>query len=159
MRHCGPLYLRDSIQIPRRGKQVKTLKERGTLFQEDPNKKFFSVQPGALAHHHGVLAQPVNLLIAASAKDRDKPVMRNLPEVTSRTSLLGLNSSDTPVQRASSSSTPAEGKGLRHLSSGMGRLHLAKTKLPDCTRRKLKKARACKAGTGAPSNQGESRHA
>jgi hypothetical protein len=111
---------------------------------------------GASSRGTGTTSEPANCVFT---QGRDKLIMRNLPEVTSRTSLSGLSSSDTPVQGASSSSTPAEGKGMRHLASGMGRLHLVMTKLPECATRKVKKARACRAGMGAPSNQGESRHA
>jgi hypothetical protein len=72
--------------------------------------------------------------------------VRNLPEILSRTSLPGVGSSNTPLHEASSSSIPAEG-GLRHLASGVSKLHLAKAKLSGCARRKLKKAKASQAGT------------
>jgi hypothetical protein len=48
-------------------------------------------------------------------KDRDEPVLRNLPELITRTPLSGVSSSDTPLQGASSSST-STGDGVRHLA-------------------------------------------
>jgi hypothetical protein len=42
----------------------------------------------------------------------------------------------------------AEGEGLRHPASGVGRLHLAKTKLSGCDRWKLKKAKGSQVRTG-----------
>jgi hypothetical protein len=42
-----------------------------------------------------------------SAKGRDEPVVRNLPDALSRTPLPGVSSSDIPLQGASSSSIPA----------------------------------------------------
>jgi hypothetical protein len=53
--------------------------------------------------------------VEISVKGRDELVVRNLPKVTSRNLLSGVSSSDKPLQGASSSSTPAEGKRLRHL--------------------------------------------
>jgi hypothetical protein len=53
--------------------------------------------------------------------------VRNLLEAISRTLLLGVSSTGTPLQEASSSNTPAE-EDLTYLASGAGRLHLAKTK-------------------------------
>jgi hypothetical protein len=79
--------------------------------------------------------------------------VRNLPEVTSRPP-YGESTVLTPLQGASSSSIPAEGEGLRHLASGVGRLHLAKTKLSGCAEQKLKKARASQAGTGGTQQLG-----
>jgi hypothetical protein len=71
----------------------------------------------------------------------------NLPDVSSKTSLPG----------ASGSSIPAEREGLRYIASGVSRIHLAKTRLSGCARRKLKKAKASQAGTGGtqqPGNDG-----
>jgi hypothetical protein len=84
-----------------------------------------------------------------SAKGRDEPVVRNLPEVKPRTLLLGVSCTDTPLQGASTSSIPTKGDP-RHLVSGVGGLHLAKKVLSGCDRWKLKraKAKASEAGTG-----------
>jgi hypothetical protein len=77
-----------------------------------------------------------------------KPVVRNLPEVKPRTLLLGVSSTDIPLQGASSSSIPTV-RGLGHLVSGVGELRLTKKALSGCARQRLKKtrARASEAGT------------
>jgi hypothetical protein len=98
--------------------------------------------------------QPANQI---SVKGRDEPVVRNLPKVTSRTLLSEVSSSDIPLQGASSFSTPTEGKSLKHLASGVGRLHLVRTKLSGSTRQMLKKATASQVGirgTQQPGNAG-----
>jgi hypothetical protein len=97
----------------------------------------------------GATSKPI---VKVSAKDRDKTVVRYPPEVTSRTSLLGAGSSDIHLQRASSSITPAEG-GLRHLASGVGRLHVLKTKLARLAGQKLEKQeQQAKLELGVPGN-------
>jgi hypothetical protein len=48
------------------------------------DSQFYSRGLGALVYHQGALAQPLNLF---SAKGRDKPVVKHLPAVTSKTSL------------------------------------------------------------------------
>jgi hypothetical protein len=54
--------------------------------------------------------------VQISAKGRNEPVVRNQPEVISRTLLSEVSSTDIPLQGASSSSIPAEGEGLKHLA-------------------------------------------
>jgi hypothetical protein len=44
--------------------------------------------------------------VKTSAKDRDEPAVRNLPEVKTKTTLLGVCSTDIPLQGASTSNTP-----------------------------------------------------
>jgi hypothetical protein len=66
--------------------------------------------------------------VEISAKGRDEPMVRNLPEVKPSTPLLGVSSTDIPLQGASSSSIPTV-RGLGHLVSGVDGRHLAK-KLP-----------------------------
>jgi hypothetical protein len=93
------------------------------------------------------LRDPVATSIPAveiSAKDRDEPVVRNLPEVKSGTLLLGVNT----IAGGSTSNIPAGG-GLGHLLFGVGGLCLAKKILSECATRKSKKAkaRAREAGT------------
>jgi hypothetical protein len=108
------------VYMDTKGKKLvlRTLKERGrTSLQGDPYKKFFSGWLGALVCHQGALATS-KPAAEVSARGRDEPVVRHLPAVTPRTSLLGARSSDIPLQGASSSSTPAEGEGLRHLVLG-----------------------------------------
>jgi hypothetical protein len=85
-----------------------------------------------------------------SAKGRNEPAVRNLPEVKPGTSLLGVSGTDIPVQRASISGLPAAGGEPGHLVSGVGGLRLAKKALSGYARRKLKKAKAreSEAGTG-----------
>jgi hypothetical protein len=98
--------------------------------------------------------------VEISAKGRDEPVVRNLPNVIPRTLLSGVCSFDIPLQGARSYSTPA-GDSLRHLASGLGRLNLVRTKLSGCTRQKLKKAKASQAGTRGtqqPGNAGTPKH-
>jgi hypothetical protein len=94
--------------------------------------------------------------VEISAKDRDKPAVQNLSEVKAETTLLGVSSTDIPLQGASTSSTPTAGEALGHLVSGVGRLRLAKKALSACTRRKLKKARAraSEANTGRTQQPG-----
>jgi hypothetical protein len=84
------------------------------------------------------------------AKGRDKPMVKNLPEVKPKTPLLGVSTTDIPLHGASTSSKPTVGEGLGHLVSRVGGLRLAKKALSGCARRKLKKAqaRASEAGTG-----------
>jgi hypothetical protein len=94
-----------------------------------------------------------------SAKGRDKPVVRNLPEIKPRTPLLGVSSTDIPLQGASSSDIPTAGESLGHLVFGVRGLHLAKKALSGCSRWRLKKARAraSEAGTAGiqqPGNAG-----
>jgi hypothetical protein len=43
------------------------------------------------------------LAVEISAKDRDEPVVRILPEVKSGTLLLGVSNTDTPLEGASTS--------------------------------------------------------
>jgi hypothetical protein len=97
--------------------------------------------------------------VEISAKDRDEPVVRNLSEVKSKTILLGVSSTDIPLQGTSTSSIPTAGEGLGHIVSVAGELRLVKKALSGCARRKLKKARAraSEAGTGGiqqPGNAG-----
>jgi hypothetical protein len=93
-----------------------------------------------------------------SAKGRDKPVVRNLPEVKPGTSLLGVSNTDIPLLGASISGLPAAGE-VGHLVSGVGRIRLAKKALSGCARRKLKKvkARASKAETWGIQQPGNAR--
>jgi hypothetical protein len=76
------LYVWDRIWIPRKRKLVyKTLKER-TAFQVVLYKKFFSGwgevgNSGAPSRGAGATSEPD---VEVSAKDRDEPVVRNLPE-------------------------------------------------------------------------------
>jgi hypothetical protein len=84
-----------------------------------------------------------------------------LSNVIPRTLLSGVSSSDILLQGASSYSTPAEGDGLRHPASGVGRLHLLRTKLSGYARRKLKKEKASQVGTRGtqqPGNAGLPKH-
>jgi hypothetical protein len=94
--------------------------------------------------------------VEISAKGRDKPVVRNLPEVKPKTPLLGVSSSDIPLQGACSSRIPTIREGLGHIVSGVVGLRLAKKALSGSGGRKLKKARATasEAGTGGIQNQG-----
>jgi hypothetical protein len=86
----------------------------------------------------GATSEPAD---EVSAKGRVEPVVRNLPEVPLMTSLSGAGGSSTPLQGASGSNIPEAQEGLRHLASGVSRIHLAKTRLSGCARRKLKKAK------------------
>jgi hypothetical protein len=58
------------------------------------------------------------LAVEISAKGRDEPVVRSLPEVKLKTPLLGVSSTDIPLQGASISSIPTAGEDLEHLVSG-----------------------------------------
>ncbi|PNF41846.1 hypothetical protein B7P43_G15804 [Cryptotermes secundus] len=56
----------------------------------------------------------------SQAKDRDEPVVRNLPEAKPETTPLGVSNTDIALQAASTSSIPTVGEGLGHLVSGSG---------------------------------------
>jgi hypothetical protein len=77
-------------------------------------------------------------------------MVRNLPDVKPKIHLLGVSSTDIPLQTASTSSKPTVGEGQENLVSRVGGLRLEKKALSGCARRKLKnaKARASEAGTG-----------
>jgi hypothetical protein len=90
---------------------------------------------GALLRGPAATSKPVEI----SAKDRDEPVGRNLSEVKSETTLLGVSSTDIPLQGTSTSSIPTAGEGLGHIVSGVGELHLVKKALSGCSRWKLKR--------------------
>jgi hypothetical protein len=99
------------------------------------------------------------LAVEISAKGRDEPVVKHLPEVKPRSPLLRVSSTDTSLQGASTPSIPTAREGLGHPVSGVGGLRLAKKALSGCARWKLKKAkaRASEAGTGGiqqPGNAG-----
>jgi hypothetical protein len=85
-----------------------------------------------------------------SAKGRDEPMVRNLPEVEPGTSLLGASDTNTPLQGAGSTGIPVEGGDQGSLVPRIGELRLAKKALSRCARRKLKKtkAKSSEAGTG-----------
>jgi hypothetical protein len=80
----------------------------------------------------------------------DKPVVRNLPEVKTGTSLSGESVTLTPLQGASISGLLAAGGEPGHLVSVVGGIRLVKKALSGCARWKLKKAkaRASEAETG-----------
>ena len=73
--------------------------------------------------------------VEISAKGKDEPVVQNLPEATPKTTLLGVSSTDTPLQEASTSNTPAAGEGLGHLVSEVDGPCLAKKALSEFARR------------------------
>jgi hypothetical protein len=107
------------------------------------------------------LVETSETAVEISAKSRDELVVRNLPEVKPRTSLLGVSGSGTPLQGASISGILTV-EELGYLVSGVGGLHLVKMALSRCARRKLKKAkaRASEVGTGGiqqPGNAGVSK--
>jgi hypothetical protein len=68
-------------------------------------------------------------------------MVRNLPEVKPKIPLLGVSSTDIPLQGASTYSKPTGGS-LGHLLSRVGALRLAKKALSRCTRRRLKKSKS-----------------
>jgi hypothetical protein len=74
-------------------------------------------------------------------------VVRNLLEVKPRTPLLGVNSTDIPLQGASTSSIPTAGECLGHLVSVVGGHLLTMKSLSGCARRKLKNAIASSSET------------
>jgi hypothetical protein len=94
-----------------------------------------------------------------SAKGRDEPVVRNLPEVEPGTSLLGASGIDTTIQGVGSTGIPAVGRAQGSLLPSIGGFLLAKKALSGCARRKLKKAKAksSEAGTGGIQQPGNAR--
>jgi hypothetical protein len=80
--------------------------------------------------------------VEISAKGRDEPVVRNLPEVKLRTPLLGVSSSDIALQGASSSSTLTAKEDLGHLVSGVGGLCLAKKALSGSPKTETEKGKS-----------------
>jgi hypothetical protein len=74
----------------------------------------------------GISGEPLRGPVAASepvveisAKGKDEPVVQNLPQGKPKTTLMGVSSTDTLLQGASTSNTPAAG-GLGHLVSRVG---------------------------------------
>jgi hypothetical protein len=122
----------DQINQNNRSKGPK--KRRGTPLQGNLYEKFFS--RGLEATVNVGTSKPAAEI---SAKGRDKPVLRNLPEVKPETSLLGVSDTDTPLQGASISGIPAAGGEPGHLVSGVGGIRLAKKASSGCARRKMKK--------------------
>jgi hypothetical protein len=111
------------------------------------------------------LAATIEPAAEISAKGIDKPVVINLPEVKPRIPLLGVSSSDIPLQGASSYSNAIVREDLGHLVSEVGGISLAKKALSGAARWKPNKAKAKTSKTrtrgiqqagnvGAP-NQGE----
>jgi hypothetical protein len=88
---------------------------------------------GAPLRDQATTSEPV---VENSAKGRDEPVVRNLLDAKPRTPLLGVSSTDIPLQRASTSSIPTAREGLGHIVSGVGELRLAKKALFGCARQK-----------------------
>jgi hypothetical protein len=133
---------------PRDFKKKRGSPLRGTL-QETPQRGAGS--SGEPLRGAGATSEPT---VEVSAKGRVEPVVRNLPEVSFKIPLPGAGGSGIPLQGGSSSDKPEEREGLRHLILGVGRIHLAKTRLSGCARRKLKKAKASQAGTGGTQQLG-----
>jgi hypothetical protein len=67
---------------------------------------------GAQLSGPAATSEPV---VEISAKGRDKPMVRNLPEVKTKTPLLGVSTADIPLQGANTSSKPTVGEGLGRL--------------------------------------------
>jgi hypothetical protein len=83
----------------------------------------------------------------SSAKGRDDPMVRNLPEVEPGTSLLGASGIDTPIQGASSTGIPAP--QYRRIPSGKeGIVQMCQTKTE-----KKPKLSPVRQELGASSNQ------
>jgi hypothetical protein len=80
--------------------------------------------------------------VKISAKGRDKPMVRYLPEVKPKIPLMGVSHTDIPPQEASTSSKSAAGEGQGQSVSQTGGPRLAKKALFGYARQKLKKARA-----------------
>jgi hypothetical protein len=99
----------------------------------------------------GATSEPA---VEVSAKGRVEPAVSNLPEVSLTTSLSGAGGSSTPLQGASGSNIPEEREGLRHLASGVSRIHLAKTNCLVVLGESSKRLRQAKQKPGAFSNRG-----
>jgi hypothetical protein len=69
-----------------------------------------------------------------SAKGRDEPMVRNLPEAEPGTSLLGASGINTPLQGADSTGIPVAGGDQGSLVPKIGGLRLAKKALSGCAR-------------------------
>jgi hypothetical protein len=103
--------------------------------------------------------------VELKVKSRKEPVAENLPEAQQKSPLLGISSTDIPLQGADFSSKHAAGEGAGHLVPGVSGPRLAKKALFGCAKRKLKKARAGKSqaetgcslqpGTAGSSKQGD----
>jgi hypothetical protein len=135
-------------QSPQDFKKKRVSPSRGSLHEILHQGAGSSGEPSRGA---GATSEPA---VEVSAKGRVELAVSNLPEVSSKTSLLGASGSSLPLQGASGSSIPEEREGLRHLASGVSSIHLAKTRLSGCARRKLKKAKASQAGTGGNQQPG-----
>jgi hypothetical protein len=86
--------------------------------------------------------QPANLLLLTSAKGRDEPLARNLPEVELGTSVSGTGGITTPLQGAGSAGIPVAGGDQGSLVPRVGELRLEKKALSECARCKLKKSQS-----------------
>jgi hypothetical protein len=67
---------------------------------KSPHRRFSKeiLQVGwAFVHHQGTLMQQVKPLLIFQLKGRNKPVVRNLPKVASRSLLSRVSSSDIPL--------------------------------------------------------------
>jgi hypothetical protein len=89
-------------------KQKKTCPQDLKKKRDSPSRR--SLQE-VLQHGAGSSGAPLRgpaatskLDVELSAKGRNEPVVRNLPEVKPRTPLLGVSSTDTPLQGASTAS-------------------------------------------------------
>jgi hypothetical protein len=140
------------------GYQNKKKKTKGPKDQikksDSPPRKSLREIPQQRAGSFGVPARdPVATSEPAavtSAKGRDEPVVRNLPEVEPGNSLSRASSINTSLQGAGSTGIPAAGGDQGSLVPRRGEIRLAKKALSRCERRKLKKAKATssEAGTG-----------
>jgi hypothetical protein len=77
-----------------------------------------------------------------SAKGRNEPLVRNLPEVELGTSLSGTGGINTSLQEAGSAGIPAAEGDQGRLIPSMGEFRLAKKELSGSARRKLKKSQS-----------------
>jgi hypothetical protein len=86
---------------------------------------------GVLARGPVATSEPAAVI---SAKGKDEPMVRNLPEVKPGTSLLGASGINTPLQGAGSTGIHAAGGDQGSLAPRIGELHLAKKALSGCAR-------------------------
>jgi hypothetical protein len=91
--------------------------EVGLLLKEIPIRNT-SAGAGSSSVPLRGLAETSEPAVEISANGRDEPVVRNMPEVKPKTSLLAVSSSDIPLQGVTGSSTPTVREDLGHLVSG-----------------------------------------
>jgi hypothetical protein len=96
--------------MKRKGTKTKTGRKDFKLKRDTPPRGSLLEMLQQKAGSYEPLRNPVPTgepAVEISAKGKDKPVFKNLPDAKPKTTLLRDSSTDTPLQGASTSKTPA----------------------------------------------------